>query len=378
MKITFNKAYLAGNEKKYISDAIDRGKLCGDGYYTKKSSEFMEKRFGAKKVLLTTSCSSALDIACLILDIGPGDEVILPSFTFVSTANSVMLRGAKCVFVEVDEFLNIDLDDVERKLTDKTKMVMPVHYASTSCDMDSLMDMAEKYDFFVVEDAAQAVNAKYKDRYLGTIGDIGCYSFHETKNYSCGEGGALLINIDDESLIEKAEVAREKGTNRSKFFRGEVAKYSWVGVGSSFLPSEMLAAFLYAQFEKLNEINEERKRVYLKYDKDLKSLCEKGMFKTPKVPEYNEINYHMYYLLFDDAEKRDALMNSLKESGINAVFHYLPLHTSDMGLKMGYGKGDLPISERVSDCILRLPLYAGMEDSDIEYVLEKIKEFYEK
>jgi dTDP-4-amino-4,6-dideoxygalactose transaminase len=376
MKVTFNRPYLTGNEIKYITDAINRRKLCGDGYYTKISSEFIETKFNTKKALLTTSCSSALDMACLILDIGKGDEVILPSFTFVSTANSVVLRGAKCIFVEVDKYLNIDLDDVERKISDKTKMVMPVHYASTSCDMDRLMAMSEKHGFYVVEDAAQAVYAKYKDRYLGTIGHIGCYSFHETKNYSCGEGGAFLINVDDNKLVENAEIAREKGTNRSKFFRGEVAKYSWVGVGSSFLPSDMLAAFLYAQFEQIDKINELRKKVYDAYTYGLKGLISDGYFAGPLIPSYNKINYHMYYLMFRNGDERDTLMNYLKENGINAVFHYLPLHTSDMGLRMGYKEEDLPFTEKVSDCLLRLPLYAGMDDSDVEYVVEKINKFY--
>jgi dTDP-4-amino-4,6-dideoxygalactose transaminase len=374
--IRFNSPYITGDEIKYIDDALSRKRLSGDGHYTKCVSAFMEKTFSSKKVLLTTSCSSALDMACLVLDIKQGDEVILPSYTFVSTANAIALRGAKCVFAEVDEFLNIDLDDVEAKITSNTKMVMPVHYASTSCDMDRLMAMSAKYSFYVVEDAAQAVNAKYKDQYLGTIGHIGCYSFHETKNYTCGEGGAFLINIDDKSLIERAEVVREKGTNRSQFFRGQVDKYSWVGVGSSYLPSEILAAMLYAQFENMNLINDLRKNVYNQYQSEFKGLIEKGCFKQIAVPNYNEINYHMYYIILDSGKKRDDLMASLVENGINAVFHYLPLHTSDMGKSMGYKAGDLAYTEKVSDCLLRLPLYAGMTKTDIDYIIQMVKTYF--
>lgn len=374
--ITFNRPYTTGKEIEYIADAIASHKHCGDGDYTKKVSVFLENTFGAKKALLTTSCSSALDMACLALDIGPGDEVIMPSFTFVSTANAAVLRGAKVVFAEIDDTLNIDLDDVESKLTKNTRLVMPVHYASASCDMDRLMTMSEKHGFFVVEDAAQAVYARYKDRWLGTIGHMGCYSFHETKNYSCGEGGALLINTDDKALMERAEIIREKGTNRSKFFRGEIDKYSWVGAGSSFLPSDLLAAHLFAQFEAMDAINDLRGHVYRRYLKALMPLAQTGAFRLPKTPEYNTINHHMFYLLFKTGEERDEMMVYLKDSGINAVFHYLPLHTSNMGIKMGYRPGDLPFTEKISDTLLRLPLYAGMDDTDIDYILQTIKAYY--
>lgn len=377
MEINFNKPYITGKEQDYIKDAIiNRNKLSGDGYYTKAVSKFLEQKFGTKKALMMTSCSSALDMACLIIDIKEGDEVILPSFTFVSTANAVVLRGAKCVFVEVNEYLNIDLDEVESKITENTKAVMPVHYASTSCNMDRLMDMSKKYGFYVIEDAAQAVNAKYKDKYLGTIGHFGCYSFHETKNYVCGEGGTLLINTDDNDLILKAEIAREKGTNRSQFFRGEIDKYSWVGVGSSFLPSDMLAAFLLAQLENLEEINSLRGHVYTRYETELKPLEGKGYFRMPIVPSYNTINYHMFYLMFGSSNERDNIMKYLNENGVHAVFHYLPLHSSQMGLSMGYTQDDLSGTERISSTLLRLPIYAGMSDEEIEYIIKKIHEYY--
>ena len=374
--IPFNRPYTTGKEIEYIAAAINSHKHCGDGKYTKEVSAFFETTFGAKRALLTTSCSSALDMACLALDIGPGDEVIMPSFTFVSTANAVVLRGATIVFAEIDETLNIDLDDVKRKLTKNTRLVMPVHYASASCDMDRLMAMSREYGFYVVEDAAQAVYARYKDRWLGTIGHMGCYSFHETKNYSCGEGGALLINTDDLALVERAEIIREKGTNRSKFFRGEIDKYSWVGSGSSYLPSDLLAAHLLAQVEALDEINDMRGHVYRRYLKALVPYAQLGRFQIPKIPNYNTINHHMFYLLFHSGKERDAMMAHLKKNGINAVFHYLPLHTSNMGIKMGNKVGDLPFTEKISDTLLRLPLYAGMAESDIDYILHAIKTFY--
>ena len=375
-KIPFNRPYTTGKELAYIQEAISSHKHCGDGAFTKRVSAFLESMFNVNKALLTTSCSSALDMACLVLNIGPEDEVIIPSFTFVSTANAAVLRGAKIIFAEIDDTLNIDLDDVERKLTERTRLVMPVHYASTSCDMNRLMTMSQKHGFYVVEDAAQAVYAKYKDQWLGTIGHMGCFSFHETKNYSCGEGGALLINTDEKMLIEQAEIIREKGTNRSKFFRGEIDKYSWVAVGSSYLPSDFLAAYLLAQFEAMDAINELRRHVFERYHEALLGLSQTGVFCLPRIPESNTINYHMFYLLFGTGEDRDAMMAHLKGNGINAVFHYLPLHMSIMGVKMGYRAGDFPHTEKISDTLLRLPLYASMDDTDIDYIIQTIKAFY--
>ncbi|MFZ7119512.1 MAG: dTDP-4-amino-4,6-dideoxygalactose transaminase [Eubacteriaceae bacterium] len=376
MKIRFTEPYITGDEEIYIKDVLKRGRLAGDGFYTKEVNKFIQDRFNTPKALMMTSGSTALDAALIILDIQEGDEVILPSFTFVSTANSVILRGAKCIFVEVDEFLNLDLDAVENKITEKTKLVMPVHYASTSCDMDRLMELSEKYGYFVVEDAAQAVNAKYKDRFLGTIGHIGCYSFHETKNITCGEGGALLINTEDKLLQERAEIVREKGTNRSKFFRGEIDKYSWVDMGSSYLPSDILSAFLLAQFNHLDEIQELRKEPYLYYQKNLKHLEEKGVLQLPKTPDYNQINYHIFYLLLNTEEERNQLMDYLKDNGINAVFHYLPLHDSTKGHSLGYKNGDLPFTESISSRLLRLPLYSGLSIEETKFIVNKINRYF--
>jgi len=326
---------------------------------------------------MTTSCSSALDLACMLIDLKEGDEVIVPSFTFVSTANSIVLRGAKCIFTEIDkDTLVLDLKDVERKITDKTKAVLIVHYAGVSCDMDELMNIANKHGIYVIEDAAQAVNAKYKGKYLGTIGHMGCYSFHETKNYVCGEGGAILINVADDKLMEKAEVMREKGTNRSKFYRGQVDKYTWVDMGTSLLPSDMLSGFLLAQFEQLEEINELRGKVFDSYYNELSKLEELGLVRRPIVPEYNEINYHLFYLILKSEDERNALLDFMKKREITSTFHYLPLHTSDMGQKMGYNKGDLPITEDLSARLIRLPLYADLNKEEIEKIIDSIYDYF--
>lgn len=370
--IPFNKPYITNKEIEYIQAAISKGRISGDGYYTKKCSEFIENTFGTKKALLTTSCSSALDMAALLLDLKEGDEVIMPSYTFVSTANAVALRGAKPIFADIQEnTLNIDPKDIERKITNKTKAIFPVHYAGVSCDMDRIMHIAKKYNLKVVEDAAQGVNAKYKNKYLGTIGDIGCYSFHETKNYICGEGGAILINQDEE-LAKRAEIIREKGTNRSQFFRGEVDKYTWVDVGSSYLPSDILAAMLWAQFERLDEINDMREKVYKSYYNGLHDLEKQGKLRLSVIPEDCESNYHIFYILLNTEEERNYVMDKLKESGVSAVFHYIPLHTSPMGLKLGYKKGDLPKTENLSGRLLRLPMYAELKDKEINYIIDKI------
>lgn len=372
MKIPFNKPYTTGKELNYIQDSINRNKISGDGCYTKRVNELIEKTFHTPKVLLTTSGSTALDMSALLLNIQERDQVILPSYTFVSTANPFLMAGAKLVFAEIKkDTLNIDPEDVERKITSKTKAIVPVHYAGVACDMDAVMEIANKNDIKIIEDAAQGVNAKYKGKYLGTIGDMGCYSFHETKNYSCGEGGAILINKDKE-LIERAEIIREKGTNRSKFFRGEIDKYTWVDIGSSYLPSDMLAAFLYAQFEQLDEINNKRKFIFNYYYERLKKLEDQGILRLPIIPEGCECNAHMFYILLNSERERNDLMDELKENGIQAVFHYIPLHISSMGIKMGYKVGDLPITENLSGRLLRLPMYTDLGEKELEYIVEKV------
>lgn len=374
MNIPFNRPYYTGKEMEYIKDAIKRRKISGDGYYTKKVNTFIEEQFTTTKALFVTSGSAALDIAAILLNFQPEDEVIMPSYTFVSTANAVILRGAKIVFADIDpKTLNIDPQDIERKITSKTKAIFLVHYAGISCDMDKVMDIAKRYNLKVVEDAAQGVNAKYKGKYLGTIGDIGCYSFHETKNYVCGEGGAILLNCCNEEMIERAEVIREKGTNRSKFYRGEVDKYTWVDIGSSYLASDILAAFLYAQFEQLDVINNIRKNIYEYYYENLKPLEERELLRLPVIPKGCESNYHMFYIVLPTEEERNRVMEELKRVGIMAIFHYLPLHTSPMGLKMGYQKGDLPMTEEYSSRLLRLPLYSGLHKEELDYIVSQLK-----
>jgi dTDP-4-amino-4,6-dideoxygalactose transaminase len=349
-------------------------KLSGDGYYTQRVCNLLGEKFGAKRALLTTSCTSALEIATHLLDLHADDEVILPSFTFVSTANPIVLAGAAPIFAEINEkTMNIDLEDIERKITPKTRAIYPVHYGGIACPMDDIMKIAGDHDLKVVEDAAQGVNAKYDNRYLGTIGDFGCYSFHETKNYTCGEGGALLVNNDDLEMLERAEIIREKGTNRKKFFRGEVDKYTWVDIGSSYLPSDILAAILYSQLENLDNIQTSRMSVWQQYYNNLKPLESDGLFKLPYVPNYASHNAHIFYIVFNSSSIRDYMIMKLKEKGISSSFHYLPLHTSPMGKKLGYKQGDLPITERLSDGLLRLPLYAGMRDEEVDYVLAVFK-----
>lgn len=374
MNIPFNKPYYTGKEMEYINDAMNRSQISGDGYYTKKVNTFIEQQFRTRKALFVTSGSSALDIAAILLDLQTEDEVIMPSYTFVSTANAVVLRGAKVIFADIDpRTLNVDPQDIERKITSKTKAIFLVHYAGISCDMDRVIGIANRYNIKVVEDSAQGINAKYKEKYLGTIADIGCYSFHETKNYICGEGGALLLNRCDEEMIERAEVIREKGTNRSKFYRGEVDKYTWVDIGSSYLASDILAAFLYAQFEQLEVIYDKRKNIYQYYYENLKPLEDDDLLKLPIIPKECESNNHMFYILLATEEERNRVMEELKRVGIMAIFHYLPLHTSPMGLKMGYQKGDLPITEEYSSRLLRLPMYAGLQQEELAYIVSQLK-----
>ena len=375
MKIPFNRPYLTGNELPYIEDVIhlsqSGGHLSGDGKYTKLVQQFFESRFGARKAFLTTSGTSALELAFYLLNLKSGDEVILPSFTFPSTANAIILAGGTPVFADISpDTLNIDPEDIWKKISKNTRAICPVHYGGVSCDMDEIMDIADTYNLSVVEDAAQGVNATFKGKYLGTIGDFGCYSFHETKNYVCGEGGALLINTDDPKINKRAEILREKGTNRSQFYRGEVDKYTWVDIGSSYLPSDNLAAFLYAQLEHLDDIQEKRLSVWNAYYKALKPLEEEGRIRLPIVPEYAKHNAHLFYVLFESETVRNEMMERLKNQCIHAVFHYIPLHSAPMGQRYGYKTGDLPITEESSRCLLRLPIFAGMNYIEVEYSIQ--------
>ncbi|NQT30423.1 MAG: dTDP-4-amino-4,6-dideoxygalactose transaminase [Candidatus Saganbacteria bacterium] len=372
MNIPFNKPSLLGNELQYAKEAVGNLKISGDGVFTAKCHEFMEEKFGIKKVLLTTSCTHALEMGFLLFNLSAGDEVIVPSYTFVSTANAFYLRGVKPVFVDIrPDTLNLDEKQIISKITKKTKAICPVHYAGVGCEMDTIMKIAHQYGLFVIEDAAQGVNAKYKDKYLGAIGHLGAYSFHETKNYSCGEGGAILIN--DEQLIERAEIIREKGTNRSKFFRGEVDKYTWVDIGSSYLPSDLLAAYLYAQFECREKIQEIRRNIFEYYSENLAEHAERGQLRLPYIPSDRSPNYHMFYIILPSASERDRIMYELKKAGILAIFHYLPLHTSPMGKKMGYQAGDLPITEDLAARILRLPFYNTLTRGEQDYIIAHLK-----
>lgn len=372
IKIPFNKPYLGGKELEYIQENMKSGNIIGNGEYTRKCEDLLEKTFNANKVLLTNSCTDALEMASLLIGLGPDDKVIVPSYTFVSTVNAFILRGAKPIFVDIrEDTLNMDEAKIEEKITDKTRAIFPVHYAGVACKMDTIMDIAERYNLFVVEDAAQGVNAKYNERYLGTIGDLGTYSFHGTKNYTCGEGGAILINNGD--FIERAEIIREKGTNRSKFLRGEIDKYTWIDIGSSYLLSDILAAFLYAQLENLEEIKKKRKEIFDFYYESLKKLEETGKLRLPIIPSNCETNYHLFCVLLPSEEKRNSLIDKLKNAGIQAVFHYIPLHTSPMGAKFGYGEGDLPITESISGRLLRLPFYTDLTKEEQEFIITTLK-----
>ena len=358
-----------------IKEAIESHKICGDGEFTRKCNRWIEDRTHASKALLTTSCTHATEMAALLCDIKPGDEVIMPSFTFVSTADAFVLRGARVVFVDIrPDTMNIDETLIEDAITDKTRAIVPVHYAGISCEMDTIMDIARRHNLFVVEDAAQGVMSTYKGHSLGTIGDYGCYSFHETKNYSMGEGGALLIK--DPQKIELAEIFREKGTNRSKFFRGEIDKYTWVEAGSSYLPSELNAAYLYAQLEKADEINQDRLKTWNFYYEELLPLALSGKIDLPYVPKECVHNGHMFYIKTKDIEERTKLILFLKEAGIHAVFHYIPLHTAPAGKRYGYFHGKERFTTKESERLLRLPMYYGLTKADRCHVVKKIKDFY--
>ena len=373
--ITFNIAPFVGKEFDYMREAIESHKICGDGAFTKRCNAWLEKRFNAKKIMLTTSGSSALDMAALLCGIKPGDEVILPSFTFSSTANSFVLAGATLVFVDVrPETMNIDETKIEAAITEKTKVICPVHYAGVACEMDTIMAIAKRHNLMVVEDAAQAVMSTYKGRACGTIGDFGCFSFHETKNYSMGEGGAIVINNED--YIEKAEILREKGTNRSQFFRGQVAKYNWVDFGDSFLPSELNAAYLWAQLEVADEINENRLSTWNAYYEAFKPLEDAGIITLPNVPEGCVHNAHMFYLKTKDLETRQAYIQFMKENEILCVFHYVPLHSAPAGLKFGRFVGEDEHTTPDSDRLVRLPMYYNMSCDDLKKVIETTLKFF--
>lgn len=374
--ILFNIPPYIGKEDKYIKQAIDSRKICGDGQFTKKCNEKFEEITGAKKVLMTTSGTSALEMAALLADIKPGDEIVMPSYTFVSTANAFVLRGATIVFVDIrPDTMNIDENLIEDAITEKTKAIVPVHYGGVACEMDTICDIAKRHNLVVVEDAAQGVMSFYKGRALGSIGDFGCYSFHETKNYSMGEGGAVLVN--HEKNVERAEIIREKGTNRTKFFRGQVDKYTWVDLGSSYLQSELNCAYLYAQIENPDIINDNRLKSWNTYYELLTPLKEKGCIDLPVVPKGCVHNAHMFYIKTKDLEERSKLIAFLKENGIGAVFHYIPLHSSPAGQQFGRFHGEDKYTTKESERLLRLPMYYGLEKKDIEYVASKIKEFYE-
>ena len=373
--IPFNIPPYTGNEEKYIAEAIANTKISGDGCFTKRCNEWMEQRFGIQKVLLTTSGSTALDMAALLCNFKDGEEVILPSYTFSSTANAFVLAGAKLVFVDIrPDTMNIDESKIEAAITDKTKAICVVHYAGIACEMDKIMDIAGKYNLIVIEDAAQGVMSTYNGKALGSFGTFGCYSFHETKNYSMGEGGAILIN--DPAYNEKAEILREKGTNRSKFFRGQVDKYTWVDFGDSYLPSELNAAYLWAQLEKADEVNNNRIACWNRYYRALKPLMEKGQIELPAVPQGCGHNGHMFYLKLKDLEERTNFIEHMKSNGVLCVFHYVPLHSAPAGLKFGRFFGEDINTTRESERLVRLPMYFGLTEEDIDEIVEVICRFF--
>jgi dTDP-4-amino-4,6-dideoxygalactose transaminase len=368
--IPFNKPFVAGKELYYIAQAVTMGNLGGDGHFTKQCARLMEERFGIQKVLMTPSCTAALEMAAQLCDLGPGDEVIMPSYTFVSTASAFVRMGAKPVFVDIrPDTLNIDETLIEDAITERTKAICVVHYAGVSCEMDRIMAIARGHNLKVVEDAAQGVNSWYNGRALGSIGDLGCYSFHETKNYICGEGGALCINNPE--MIQRAEIIRDKGTNRQRFFRGEVDKYTWVDVGSSYVPSEICSAFLYAQLEEMSHISERRRNIYQAYRRALKPLEAEGLLQLPVIPEDCDSNYHLFYVILQAASQRDIVLDQLRSSGIRAVFHYVPLHNSPKGTEL-VGAQCLPVTEDLSLRLIRLPFFHDLREEEQERIIEVI------
>lgn len=370
-RIPFNRACLTGQEMAYMAQAVENGHISGDGPFSRKCHAWLEHNLGVRKALLTTSCTHALEMSAFLLDLQPGDEVILPAFTFVSTVNAFVIRGARPVFADIrPDTLNLDEQQVESLITRRTRAIVAVHYAGVGCEMDAILDIARRHGLVVIEDNAHGLFGRYRGRMLGTIGDLATQSFHETKNITCGEGGALLIN--QAGYIERAEILREKGTNRSRFFRGQVDKYSWVDVGSSYLPSDILAAFLYAQLEEHSRIQQKRRKIWERYQAGLQSWAAQNAVQLPYAPEHCEQPYHMFYLLLPSLERRSALIEQLKSEGILAVFHYLPLHLSDMGRKFGGKAGDCPVTEQISDRLLRLPFYNDLSEDEQSLVIETI------
>lgn len=373
--IPFNRPYAVGTEFEYIRQAIKNVHTCGDGPFTKKCHALLEQALGVPKALLTTSCTHALEMSALLLDIQPGDEVIVPSFTFVSTVNAFVLRGATPIFIDVrPDTLNLNEAKLEQLITPRTRAIVPVHYAGIGCEMDAILEIAGRYNIAVVEDNAHGLFGKYKGKYLGTFGSMATQSFHETKNFNCGEGGALLLN--DPKYIERAEIIREKGTNRSRFYRGQVDKYTWVDLGSSYLPSDMLAAYLYAQLEVHEKIQAKRRQVWEYYHEHLQDWAQENGVRFPIVPDHCDQAYHMFYLLLPSLEKRQALIAHLKAQDIVAPFHYLPLHLSEVGQKFGGKEGDCPVTEDVSDRLIRLPLYNDLTEADLARVVGAVHEFH--
>lgn len=374
--IPFNIPPFTGKEMDYIRQAVENQKICGDGPYTKKCSEWIEQKTGTAKCLLTTSCTHATELAALLADVKEGDEVIMPAYTFVSTADAFVLRGAKPVFVDIrPDTMNIDEKLIEDAVTSRTRAIVPVHYAGVACEMDTIMDIAKRHNLLVIEDAAQGMMSTYKGQALGAIGDFGCYSFHETKNYSMGEGGALLIK--DPKYVEEAEIIREKGTNRSKFYRGQIDKYTWVNYGSSYLPSDMNAAYLWAQLEMAEQINEKRLSIWNRYRELLTPLKEQGYIELPTIPEGCVHNAHMFYIKAKDLEERTRLIDFLKKNEIWSVFHYIPLHTAPAGLKFGEFHGEDKYTTKESERLCRLPLFYSLELEQVDYIVSKVKEFYQ-
>lgn len=374
-RIPFNRPYFTGRERAYIDAVLASRNIAGDGAFAHRCEALMRQRFGAASVQLTTSCTAALEVAALLSDLEPGDEVLMPSYTFVSTANAFWLRRAKVKFVDIRrDTLNIDETKIETAVGPRTRAIAPVHYAGVGCEMDAIMTIAEKHGLRVIEDAAQGVNATYKGRFLGTIGDMGCYSFHESKNFVAGEGGAFLTNNRD--LARRAEIVREKGTNRSQFFRGEVDKYTWMDIGSSYIASDLLAALLLAQLEAMDEITALRGRAYGRYAMALAPLVDAGTIEIQSIPQHCATNFHLFYILVEDLGTRTRLIEHLKQRGIHAVFHYVPLHTSPVGEQLGYRAGMLPVTEYCADRVLRLPLYAGLQDDEVERIAEAVRRFF--
>lgn len=373
-RVSFNRPVIVGREMEYMAEAVASGHISGDGSFTKKCHALLEQELGISKALLTTSCTHALEMSAILLDIREGDEVICPDFTFVSTINAFVLRGARPVFLDIrPDTLNLDESRLEAAITPRTKAILPVHYAGVGCEMDTIMDVARRHNVAVVEDNAHGLFGKYKGQFLGTFGVMATQSFHETKNFNCGEGGALLIN--DPKFVERAEIIREKGTNRSRFFRGQVDKYTWVDIGSSYLPSDLLAAFLYGQFERREHIQNHRKGLWETYNLALSDWARKNEVVLPAVPEHTEQTYHMFYILLPNLDLRQKFIQDLRDQDIYSVFHYLPLHLSDMGQQFGGQPGDCPVTEDVSDRLARLPFHNGLSNSDQERVIEAILDF---